>query len=603
MSVAEDFKKKSKTVQEQLTKKEKEIIDLFKYKDFFEKETKEYIDKIKKKCEEGMEYLSDTKDENKMTVHQDLISALDNLMKEMEQLVNNLNSSVKALKSFLSKDPNIISKEEKKKKNNKNKLVIKSTDDFRTAKGILNSDDASKLETIEINRITTDDFNNLFKDFKKKEQANNNDNKNEEILKIKKFKIKKSILLNTNLNDYFPDIENLNISDCKIGYNVCQKLEFNNLIKLSLDNIELVNDNFMDILIFLLKGRPTIKSNDYIGKNLKMLSVKNNRISHITIPGVEASDDRKFNNDFGNLEYLNLSGNNLYDFCLNTSLFNSVTLLDLTKNNISSPVIINNILDDKGENCLILAAKNVGVMKNKKIKAKYCDYLVKKLTDSQANNKKKKYNIKSLNFEGIFMLKDNIKNKDDNENQPYLFRIDLNTFSNTLVQLNLSFNNISNDIIYKLFEKNRLLPNLKELDLSSNKITEDFFSKYVSNKYYENYNNLKILNLSRNPILFKEANTYKNFILNCKSLESLIIKHTSVGEEINDYMKKKILYANHQYNGDKKYSEMEKFIDRDRFLTKNTNVYITVSYIVKQKYIAWINKYFPYLLARIKLEE
>jgi hypothetical protein len=295
----------------------------------------------------------------------------------------------------------------------------------------------------------------------------------------------------------------------------------------------------MDILIFLLKGRPNTKSNDYIGKNLKTLSVKNNRISHITIPGVEASDDRKFNNDFGNLEYLNLSGNNLYDFCLNTSLFNSVTLLDLTKNNISSPVIINKILDDKGKNCLILAAKNVGVMKNKKIRAKYCDYLVAKLTDSQTNNKKKKYNIKSLNFEGIFMLKDNIKNKDDNENQPYLFRIDLNTFSNTLVQLNLSFNNISNDIIYKLFEKNRLLPNLKELDLSSNKITEDFFSKYVSNKYYENYNNLKILNLSRNPILFKEANTYKNFILNCKSLESLIIKHTSVGEEINDYMKKK----------------------------------------------------------------
>ena len=424
-----------------------------------------------------------------------------------------------------------------------------------------------------------------------------------EILKIKKFKIKKSILLNTNLNDYFPDIENLNISDCKIGYNVYQKLEFNNLIKLSLDNIELVNDNFMDILIFLLKSRSTKNSSDYIGKNLKMLSVKNNRISHITIPGMEAPDDKKFNNDFGNLEYLNLSGNNLYDFCLNKSLFNSVTLLDLTKNNISSPVIINNILDDKGENCLILAAKNVGVMKNKKIRTKYCDYLVAKLTDSQTNNKKKKYNIKSLNFEGIFMLKDNIKNKDDNENQPYLFRIDLNTFSNTLVQLNLSFNNISNDIIYKLFEKNRLLPNLKELDLSSNKITEDFFSKYVSNKYYENYNNLKILNLSRNPILFKEANTYKNFILNCKSLESLIIKHTSVGEEINDYMKKKILYANHQYNGDKKYSEMEKFIDRDRFLTKNTNVYITVSYIVKQKYIAWINKYFPYLLARIKLEE
>ena len=611
MSVAEDFKKKCKSVQEELTKKKKEIIDLFKYKDFFEKETKEYIDKIKKKCDEGIEHLSETKDENKMTLHQELISALDNLMKEMEQLVNNLSSSVKALKSFLSKDPNIMNKEEKKKKSNKNKLVVKSTDDFRTAKGILNSQDASKLETIEINRITTDDFNNLFKDFKKKERTNSDDNKNEEALKIKKFKIKKSILMNTNLNDYFPDIENLYISDCKIGYNVCQKLEFNNLIKLSLDNVELVNDNFTDILIFLLKDRSKTQGTSYIGKNLKMFSVKNNRISHITIPGVEAPDDRRFSNDFENLEYLNFSGNNLYDFYLNEgqklTLFHSVTLLDLTKNNISSPVIFNNILDDKGENCLILAAKNVGVMKNKKIRTKYCDDLVAKLTD----NNKKKYNIKSLNFEGIFKLKDNINinneqklnEKDGNEKQPYLFRVDLNAFSNTLVQLNLSFNNISNDIIYKLFEKNSLLPNLKELDLSSNKITEDFFNKYVSNKYYEHYNNLKILNLSRNPISFNEANTYKNFILNCKSLESLIIKHTLVGKEINDYMKLKIFFVNHQFNGNKIFFEMEKFIDKDRFLTKNTNVYITVSYIVKQKYIAWINKFFPYLLARIKLEE
>ena len=68
-------------------------------------------------------------------------------------------------------------------------------------------------------------------------------------------------------------------------------------------------------------------------------------------------------------------------------------------------------------------------------------------------------------------------------------------------------------------------------------------------------------------------------------------------------MKLKIFFVNHQFNGNKIFFEMEKFIDKDRFLTKNTNVYITVSHLVNQKYIVLINKFFPYLLARIKLEE
>ena len=75
-------------------------------------------------------------------------------------------------------------------------------------------------------------------------------------------------------------------------------------------------------------------------------------------------------------------------------------------------------------------------------------------------------------------------------------------------------------------EKNKNLENLKRLNLSSNAITEQFFSRFVENKYYENYKNLKLLNLSCNPIVFTEANTYKNFISNCQNLESLLLQHT-----------------------------------------------------------------------------
>ena len=60
---------------------------------------------------------------------------------------------------------------------------------------------------------------------------------------------------------------------------------------------------------------------------------------------------------------------------------------------------------------------------------------------------------------------------------------------------------------------------------------------------------------------------------------------------------------NKQLNVDKKYLEMEKFFNKEKFLDKKTNLFIIVSPIVKQKYIMLINKYFPYLFAAIKLEK
>lgn len=600
MSAEDDLSKKIKSVQDKLQENGKKVSSLFQeYKDVFTKENENFISKFNKLCEKRISFLSKVKDENKRSLFIDSNNELDKLLKEDEELISNLASALKALKTFLLNDPNIFKNEnenenKKDEKSKYHKLIIKSTDDCGKAKNTLNSKEGAFLKKLEINRITIDDFNYLFGDYiKKKEHEGEDFNNQGEIIKIKKLKFKKSILLNINFCDYFPNINNLSISDCKIGYNICSKINFNNITRLSLEGVDLVNENFEDLLIYLLKDQTEKNGENYIGKNLELLSVKNNRISRILFPK-DSSERKDIRNDFSKLEFLNLSGNNLFDFYFDNKetkpLFETVKLLDLTNNNITSPIIMKNLIDKKGQNCLILASKNIGVIKNNEMRKEYCEYLTEKL--------KNNYNIKSLVFEGIFGYR----------NKHLLLEMDLNHI-NSLVELNLSFNNIDDSEIISILEKNNKLVNLKRLNLSSNKITDQFFSMFVESKHYDNFKKLKFLNLSCNPIPFNEADVYKNFISNCQSLESLILKNTLIGEDINHYMKNKIIRFTAQKSGqrigplNKKDKEMESLIDKDKFLKNNSKVYIIISFIIKPKYVTYVNKYFPYLLERIKLEE
>ena len=328
-----------RSIQDKLKESVKTISSLLKnYQNFFTKESDKFISKIRKKCDKRMSYLSKVKDENKSDFFKDTNTILDNLLQENQTLVSNFTSSLKALKEFFLTDPNIFENEseEKDKDSNKKKLIINSTDDCGKAKNLLKSKNGANLEILEINRITMDDFTFLFGDnLKKKEEENEGNNNNvyeEENINIKKLKFKNSVLLNIDFCDYFPNIENLSITDCKIGYDVCSKINFNNIIRLSLEGIELVNENFEDLIIYLLKDQSEANEGNYIGRNLKSLSVKNNRISRILFP-IECSGKKDIRNDFINLTYLNLSDNNLFDYYIDPKkkpLFQKLKLLDLT---------------------------------------------------------------------------------------------------------------------------------------------------------------------------------------------------------------------------------------------------------------------------------
>ena len=213
MSAAEDLNKKIKTVQNKFKDNENTInSSLEEFENIFSKEKQNFFSKIQKKCDERISSLSKVKDENKRTFFIESSSDLDTFLKTHEELVNKLVSSIKSLENFLLNGPNIFQNKNEDESEYEKKLIIKSTDDCGKAKGILTSKERENLQILEVNRITMDDFQFLFKEnLKEKEQNNkeneNNENKetnNDEEIKIKKIKFKKSILPNINFGDYFP---------------------------------------------------------------------------------------------------------------------------------------------------------------------------------------------------------------------------------------------------------------------------------------------------------------------------------------------------------------------------------------------------------------
>lgn len=600
MSAKDELDKKINTIQEKLKDNSKKVKTLFEdYKDTFSTQYEKYITKIMDRCEKRKKYYSKVKDENKNKVYKETFSVLDNLLKENEEWVNNLSSSLETLKSNLIKEPNIFKNDEisNNSTSTKNKLVVQGTDDCGKAKNILNSQDGNTFEIFEINKIASDDFKFVFEEKKKDDIGNSDNYKN----KVKKLKFKSSILEDIDFCDYFPNLENLSIIECQIGYNIAPKLNFSNISSLRLEGVELISENFEDLLIFLLQNRSINGCDDYIGRNLKSLSVKKNRISRIIFPEeIDSSSKKNIKNKFVNLEFLDLSENNLFDYYTDQKhklIFKDIKLLDISNNNFSSAPRIEKLVNEIGQSCLILASKNIGVMKNQKISEFYCKYLLGKLKEIDNS----KYNIKSLVFEGLFKLK----------NKELLLKLDLNKFNNTLVELNLSFNNLKDEDVDIFFGNNKNLQKLKRLNLSSNEITEIFLQKYFDDGYYKNYTNLKVLNLSCNPIFFKTADVYKNFLSSCKNLELLILKNTYVGEEMNSYLKNKIIVFTAKKKGqklpppEKKIVEMESLIDKTKngwFLKEHSKASIIISYVIKQKYVSFVKRYFPYLLEKLKLE-
>ena len=239
----------------------------------------------------------------------------------------------------------------------------------------------------------------------------------------------------------------------------------------------------------------------------------------------------------------------------------------------------------------MLITKNLGLLRENN-RMEYIDYLYDMIP-------KIDYPIQKLSLINLYIGKNYGKMKE----------INFSKFSKSLIELDLSFGNITDNDLISLLKKNLALYNLKKLNLTRNKLTEKILDLFLENNYPKIFTKLKLLNLSENQINFNKADIYMNFFEKFKSIKLFIVKNTNFELCINNYIKNKIIrhYENEkkkkietQYTNDD--LEIKKIIDNEHYLNTKTNVTINICDINFNKYLSRIKKFYPEILERIDIE-
>ena len=398
---------------------------------------------------------------------------------------------------------------------------------------------------------------------------------------------KNSDLENIKINELFPNLINLKIKNSKIDFYMrSKKFDLKNLQSLKLENIGLIDNNFNDLFDF-------IRSNEQIRNNLRVFSVKNNRISYIDYKRGYA-DNILSSMIFNNLEVLDMSYNKLYYF--QNQMFNcleNIKFIDLTDNNISNPNNITGLIKSaKIKKCLLLITRNLGVLKEPE-NLEYNNYLkeiIPKITNI-------KYPIKKIIFDNIFCdkLYENIQN------------LDFTYFKDSLIYVDLSNGQLKDKDMIDLLDNKLPFSNLKTLILIANHLTEEFLYTLSSNDKYS-MDKLKVLKLSENDIKCTDPEKFKKFLEFFKNLEILELKCTPFESIINQYFKQKIINDRDPNNRkgltrklNKDETNIEEILDK-HYLKEKTKLKIHILDLSGGKYTEKIYQNFPILTEGLDIE-
>ena len=486
------------------------------------------------------------------------------------------------------------------------KLKIKNEENFLENKLLINVADLLGVKKISFENITTNNFNSLLTQnslLVKKYQKMNSEMKKakeEEKTSVEKNEIKDEInleeivvkncqidnKLEINYSSIFPIIKKLTIKNSKLPYDISANLNFNFMTHLILENIGLIDDNFNSIFM-------QIRSNRLLKNNLKYISFKNNNIG--LFEPSKGIDQNKLEEELGlnNLEVLDLSNNRI--FFMSIQMINAlkkIKLIDFTNNGIIFPSRYSSYLSaGKKVLFLILLTKNYALL-NSHNKEEYINYLFEVIP-------KINYGFNSISLINLYSGKFYEKMK----------TLNLSKFSDTLVDLDISYGNINDKDLTVLLKGNLALPNLKNLNLAKNKLTDNILDILLEGNYQEKFSKLKSLNLSSNQIVFKKAERYQTFFEKFKSLKLFEIKQTAFELSLNNYTRTIInrYYENERYkmyktNFSNEDLEIQKIMENNKYLVNKTNVTICVYDTNNHKYIAKIKKFYPEMLERINFE-
>lgn len=412
----------------------------------------------------------------------------------------------------------------------------------------------------------------------------------EEIDKEKKIDLEEVVFKNSKIDLYFsnifPIINKFKLINCILPFNFYNQINFLFLTHLILENVGFINENFEHFFI-------QIRKNTVLRKNLKILSVKNNSIGILDLCKGVPDNQIKTKIDFPNLEIMDFSNNKVfYVSKLIINALKNIKVIDLTNNNIAFPAGYNYFISSgKKIGFLLLITKNYGLMRENN-RQEYIDYLFDVIPRIN-------YPIRNLSLINLYVGNNYTKMKE----------LDLSKFSNSLLELDISYGNINNNDLILLLNSKLALYNLKKLNLSKNKLNEQILDLFLENNYQNKFAQLKKLNLSGNDIKFKDEIKFQNFFENYKSIKLLILKHTNFELCLNDYIKRKI-NRHYELERNKKYKtefteidlKMQKIIDNNYYLSTKTNITINVFDINNYKYVSKIKKFYPGILDRIDIE-
>ena len=451
------------------------------------------------------------------------IDKFQNILNFYEQILANLQNNINVLLNFFdiisdSIEANpidiFLNKEIKNIINNWMFLKLK-IDDYNI-KEIINSQEVDdKIKKLIFNACENKAFKMSIDSTKAEEEKLseiNNDKRNYHlsILKVKNFedyfknnniiypKLKslyiKNSYFDSNFNRKFPNLEKIQINSCyNFNLDILENLP-NNIIEINLDNNGLINSEFNRIFSEYLT------KNDFIKRNLKKISFKNNNISKIDFNQLVFSSK----NTFHSLKEINVSKNRIYKFMIDPQFFPSLKVINLCYNCLSSSYF------KEIKDILILQSGNPFLM-NSNLCINYYSNLKQKLDN----------NIHITdNISITYIPKDMSIN--------YISNIKLhNKFLINLLSLDLSFNHLNNDSLFSFIRNNKPCLNIKEINLNGNELNDIFFEKYLDNKFYELFDKLKIIYMNNNLIGDESEINYKDdipILERCKNLEKIIYK-------------------------------------------------------------------------------
>ena len=440
-------------------------------------------------------------------------------------------------------------------------LDIYISDNYMVDCATLSSTAMNQINSAQIDRLNDNSFIFFFKNVRENKDNvvnnlifNNCELKNVELAKIP-FGFK-----------------NLKITNSRIFASIFNNMNFENLIKFNIDNVQIDTYNFEKIFGTLLRCE---------NKNLKEISAKNNYITRILINDELYS----YAKIITALEIFNLANNSIYN--VDKRIFNimpNIKILDLSNNCL----LHQNNCKELIKNCkgIVLLLKNIAISK-KTFYNYYINYYQKFLATNNYNDIPLDY----INFDSLFY--------EINKKSISQWDFSLTKKIDNISELNLSSCSLDNEIVSEiLLECLSMKNSVSKLNLSYNEINQEIFNILIKDEVKAILQKLKELDLSYNLIKFDDVEgdpkktKFVIFLDKYSQLEILNLKSTPFEESINTYIKDEIKLhfakekgkeKDYKPTNDKEYNQLKKIVENN-CLDINEDFLIIINDLITLKY-------------------